>query len=222
MKPGLANMSMSVHYPRSGSPLRASALCLGAFALLYGGSFYTRDWRTAVPEGGHSVVPAPLARTAKIVEPLPRAAQPVARTEPDVTGALASRSDRAQHRSELPRPGLQRQRSARMQPLRQTPAVGTAPLCLASNVSQTQSSTLARVRLLRRPGRALAFQGRRDARGVARQFRAVDIARSRQRNVKHLSDAPRSRSHKHNPIAKAHGLAHVVGHGHDRFAAFLP
>ena len=85
-------MSMS----RSGSRLRVTALCLGAFALLYGGSFYTRDWRTAVPQGAHAVersgvraavVAAPLARTAKLDEPLPRAAQPAARTEPDVTGA---------------------------------------------------------------------------------------------------------------------------------------
>src|SRR3954451_8955854 len=100
MKPGSANMSMS----RSGSRLRVIALCLGAFALLYGGSFYTRDWRTAVPEGAHpversgvraAVVAAPLARTAKLDKPLPRAAKPAARTEPYVTGALASRSDRA-------------------------------------------------------------------------------------------------------------------------------
>src|SRR6476659_7413542 len=94
IKPGLANMSIS----RSGSRLRVTALCLGAFALLYGGSFYTRDWRTAVPEGAHPIeragvraaaVAAPLARTAKLDEPRPPAAQPIARTEPDVTGALA-------------------------------------------------------------------------------------------------------------------------------------
>src|SRR3954467_14768583 len=143
-------MSMSVHYHRSGSRLRVIALCLGAFALLYGGSFYTRDWRTAVPQGAHpversavraGVVAAPLARTAKLDEPLPRAAQPAARTEPDVTGALASRSDRARHRSELPRPGLQRQRSARMQPLRQMPTAGTAPKIAVASVGPASAIT---------------------------------------------------------------------------------
>jgi len=150
MKPGLANMSMSVHYPRSGSRLRVTALCLGAFALLYGGSFYTHEWRTAVPEGAHPVeragvravvVAAPLARTAKIGEPPPRAAQLVARTEPDVTGTLASRSGRAQHRSELPRPSLQRQRAARNQPLRQRSTGGTAPKIAVASVGPASAIT---------------------------------------------------------------------------------
>src|SRR3954453_20114797 len=107
-------MSMPVHCRRSGSRSRVTALCLGAFALLYGGSFYTRDWRTTVPDGARPVAAgirsaaAPLATVAKLDEPPPRAAQVVARSEPDVTGALASRSERGR-----PEPRSSRQRATR-------------------------------------------------------------------------------------------------------------
>jgi hypothetical protein len=114
---------MSIHYHRSGSRLRVTALCLGAFALLYGGSFYTRDWRTAVPDGARPIeqagvraaaVAAPLATVAKLDEPPLRAAPGVARAEPDVTGALASRSERSElrpsrQRATPKRPPVQKQ-----------------------------------------------------------------------------------------------------------------
>src|SRR4051794_36223393 len=82
-------MSMLVRPQRSRSRLRAAALCLGAVALLYGGSFYTRDWRSVVAHAGQPAgepVPARANVALHTAEMKPTEA-PV-RVEPEVTGAL--------------------------------------------------------------------------------------------------------------------------------------
>jgi hypothetical protein len=121
----LSNMCMSVRYHGSGSRLRVTVLCVGAFALLYGGSFYTRDWRTAVPHGARPVeqaavrsarLAASLVTVAKVDEPPPSAG--VARAEPDVTGALASRLELAEDRPK--RPSRQRAPQKRTPPQKET------------------------------------------------------------------------------------------------------
>jgi len=84
-----AAMRTSAQRHRSGSRLRAAALCFGAVALLYGGSFYTRDWRSVVAHAGQPAgEPLPARATVALhaAETKPTAA-PV-RVEPEVTGAL--------------------------------------------------------------------------------------------------------------------------------------
>src|SRR4051794_8769572 len=73
----------------SGSRLRAAGLCLGAVALLYGGSFYTRDWRSVVAHAGQPAgeqLPARANVALHAAETKPTEA-PV-RIGPEVTGAL--------------------------------------------------------------------------------------------------------------------------------------
>ena len=90
---------MSAHYEGSGSRLPAVGFCLGAVAMLYGGSFYTRDWRPVVHKAGQPVaeqvsarsafVARPMAPDAKPAEPPSRLVELTARVEPEVTGAVA-------------------------------------------------------------------------------------------------------------------------------------
>src|SRR5215210_4098939 len=90
---------MWAHHNGSGSCLRVTGLCLGAFALLYGGSFYTRDWRPVVHQAGQplgetvsarSTVAAarPLTLDARPAEVPARIAERTTRAEPEVTGAV--------------------------------------------------------------------------------------------------------------------------------------
>jgi len=90
---------MSAYHHGSGSRLPAIGFCLGAVALLYGGSFYTRDWRPVVHQAGQSVteqvsarsasVARPMAPDAKPAEPRSRLVELTARVEPEVTGAVS-------------------------------------------------------------------------------------------------------------------------------------
>ena len=67
--------------------------------MLYGGSFYTRDWRPVVHKAGQPVaeqvsarsafVARPMAPDAKPAEPPSRLVELTARVEPEVTGAVA-------------------------------------------------------------------------------------------------------------------------------------
>src|SRR5215210_2704243 len=85
------------HHNGSGSRLRVSGFCLGAFALLYGGSFYTRDWRPVVHRAGQALAETVSARSTKLAagpiafakpaEP-PRVDERTTHAEPEVTGAL--------------------------------------------------------------------------------------------------------------------------------------
>ena len=127
-------MGMSVHLQGSGSRLPVAVVCLGAVALLYAGSFYTRDWRPVVHQAGRplaetasarSTVAAarPMALDAKPAEVPARIAERTTRAEPEVTGALsrspepgasspaavkaASPSEQAGPSSEAPPPRLQ-------------------------------------------------------------------------------------------------------------------
>src|SRR5215212_2260892 len=92
-------MGMSVHLQGSGSRLPVAVVCLGAFAFLYGGSFYTRDWRPVVHQAGRplaetvsarsTVVAArPMTLDAKPAEVPARMAERTTRAEPEVTGAV--------------------------------------------------------------------------------------------------------------------------------------
>jgi hypothetical protein len=116
-------------YPQSGSRLTVTAACLGAVVLLYGGSFFTRDWRApAFHQPGQPLAEQAALRpirgaarpmTAEVIpaEP-PRAAVHTTRIEPEVTSALprgseplasspaAATSDRAGPSAETPPPGL--------------------------------------------------------------------------------------------------------------------
>src|SRR5215210_5096467 len=127
------------HHNGSGSRLRAACFCLGAFALLYGGSFYTRDWRPVVHEAGQPVAETVSARStvaaaqpmtldAKPAEVPARIAERATRAEPEITGALprspelvasspaaakaAPASERAVHSSDAPLPSIERQPTA--------------------------------------------------------------------------------------------------------------
>ena len=90
---------MSAHYQASGSRLPAVGFCVAAVVLLYGGSFYTRDWRPVVHQAGQPVaeqgsarsalVARPTASDAKPAEPPTRFVERTARVEPEVTGAVA-------------------------------------------------------------------------------------------------------------------------------------
>src|SRR5690349_8136555 len=86
-------------YHRSGSRLRVPAACLGAVAVLYLGSFFTRDWRAPAPDQPGqpraeqiSVRPIRGAVRREAVEAVPadpvRVAIPVPRVDPEVTGAV--------------------------------------------------------------------------------------------------------------------------------------
>src|SRR5215212_172997 len=92
-------MGMSVHLQGSGSRLPVAVVCLGAVALLYAGSFYTRDWRPVVHQAGRpltetvsarSTVAAarPMTLDAKPAEVPARIAERTTRAEPEVTGAV--------------------------------------------------------------------------------------------------------------------------------------
>jgi hypothetical protein len=125
-------MAMWAHHNGSGSCLRVTSLCLGAFALLYGGSFYTRDWRPMVHQAGQPLAETVSARStvaaaqpttldAKPTEVPARIAEHTTRAEPEVTGAVprspepvasspaaaASSSEQAGPSSEAPPPRLQ-------------------------------------------------------------------------------------------------------------------
>ena len=90
---------MSAYHQRSGSPLRVAGICLLTITLLYGGSFYTRDWRLAVHQAGQPVAEQPIRPTKGAVRPVAIEAQPTqlpARVvaqpvpvEPEVTGAVS-------------------------------------------------------------------------------------------------------------------------------------
>src|SRR4051794_38100301 len=82
-------MRTSAQRHRSGSRLRAAGLCFGAVALLYGGSFYTRDWRSVVAHAGQpaSEQLPPRATVALHAGGMKPTETPV-RVEPEVTGAL--------------------------------------------------------------------------------------------------------------------------------------
>ena len=89
---------MSAYHQRSGSPLRVAGFCLLAITLLYGGSFYTRDWRVAVHQAGQPVAEQPIRPMRGAVRPVATEAMPTqlpARVaanavyaEPEVTGAV--------------------------------------------------------------------------------------------------------------------------------------
>src|SRR4051794_34337320 len=89
-------MGMSAHLQGSGSRLQVTGLCLGAVALLYSGSFYTRDWRLVVHQAGQPLAEQVLVRSiklaaepmanAKSAEPPARIAERTTRAEPEVTG----------------------------------------------------------------------------------------------------------------------------------------
>ena len=90
---------MSAYHQRSGSPLRVAGLSLLAITLLYGGSFYTRDWRVAVHQAGQPLAeqlirPSRGAMRPVAIEAMPtqlpaRVATQAAHAEPEVTGAVA-------------------------------------------------------------------------------------------------------------------------------------
>ena len=90
---------MSAHYQASGSRLPAVGFCVAAVALLYGGSFYTRDWRPVVHQAGQPVAEQGSARSALVARPMALDTKPAgpptrlveltARVEPEVTGAVA-------------------------------------------------------------------------------------------------------------------------------------
>jgi hypothetical protein len=83
-------MSPSPYPSGSGSRLRTIGVCCGALALLfYVTSFYTRDWRAAVPPvGQRAAEPAPAgARSApRLAEA--RLARPAARVDVATTGSV--------------------------------------------------------------------------------------------------------------------------------------
>jgi len=73
-------------YHRSGSRLRATAICLGGIALIYGGSFFTRDWRAPKAH----LPGQPLAEQAA-VRPIRAAARPVVVETTDSVAAATPR-----------------------------------------------------------------------------------------------------------------------------------
>jgi hypothetical protein len=130
---------MSTYHQRSGSRLPAVGFCLGAVALLYGGSFYTRDWRPVIHRAGQPVTAPVSARSALEARPLSpdvkpselpaRVAVHTVRVEPEVTGALPkgpeplaspppaataapARSGQASPSSEVPPPHVEAQATA--------------------------------------------------------------------------------------------------------------
>jgi len=83
-------MSVSITVQRSPSWRAATVLSMGALMLLYGGSFYTRDWRPAAPQAERSTERQATARS----DATPRLdrvthAEPRPLIEPETTGALA-------------------------------------------------------------------------------------------------------------------------------------
>jgi hypothetical protein len=90
---------MSAYHQRSGSPLRVAGLSLLAITLLYGGSFYTRDWRLAVHQAEQPLAEQPIrpsrgAMRPVAIEAMPtqlpaRVATQAAHAEPEVTGAVS-------------------------------------------------------------------------------------------------------------------------------------
>src|SRR3954470_23623882 len=73
-------------YHRSGSRLRATAICLGGIALVYGVWFFTRDWRA--PEAH---LPGQPRAEQAAVRPIRAAARPVV---VETTGSVAAATPR--------------------------------------------------------------------------------------------------------------------------------
>src|SRR5436190_12168198 len=68
----------------------------------------------------------------------------------------------------------------------------------------------------------MAFQGACDRTGVPCQLNAIDIARSRERDIELLADAPGIPRKQDHAIGEADGFAHVMGDEDDRFSSLLP
>src|SRR3954453_6955924 len=81
-------MSASITVQRSSSWRAATVLSVGALMLLYGASFYTRDWRSAVPQAERSTERQATARPDGVIR-----AEPRPLIEPETTGALAGAAE---------------------------------------------------------------------------------------------------------------------------------
>ena len=121
-------MTTSVRQQRLRSHLKTAGVCFGAFLLVYATSFYTRDWRTVVPQPGQAnaehrpvrpmlatpvmeaaLTEAPVRREPEVTGSLPKEAEPVARPPAAVTTAptAAPRSPAERSEPALPRSRVQ-------------------------------------------------------------------------------------------------------------------
>src|SRR5215217_5475526 len=101
-------MITSVQQQRLHSRLKTAGVCFGALMLIYANSFYTRDWRTVVPQPGQitaeqrpvrlkvapwvmeaTLTEGPVWRDPEITGSLPKDAAPLAR--PPATQTVAPR-----------------------------------------------------------------------------------------------------------------------------------
>ena len=91
-------MTTSVRQQRLRSHLKTAGVCFGAFLLVYATSFYTRDWRTVVPQPGQAnaehrpvrpMLATPVMEAALTEAPI--------RHEPEVTGSLPKEAEPVAH-----------------------------------------------------------------------------------------------------------------------------
>src|SRR4051794_2495814 len=87
-------MSVSIEVQRSRSWRAATAFLGGAPMLLYGGSFYTRDWKSVVPQAELSTERQATVRPNAALRPdRTTLAEPRPLIEPEATGALAGAAE---------------------------------------------------------------------------------------------------------------------------------
>ena len=87
-------MTTSVQQQRLRSRLTTAGVCFGAFLLICANSFYTRDWRTVVPQPGQATAEQRPVRS-KVAAPVMEATLTEApvRREPEVTGTLPKEAE---------------------------------------------------------------------------------------------------------------------------------
>lgn len=79
---------------RSGSRLRTAGLCFGMFVLLYGTSFYTRDWRSLVSHSGQPAVEQASVRSKVAAHSAEtKLTEAPVWVEPEVTGSLPKNAE---------------------------------------------------------------------------------------------------------------------------------
>ncbi len=69
-------MNLSTPLRMSGSRLGVAGVCLASLVLLYGASFFTRDWRTVVPQPGLVAAEPVFTRAKPTLRPTESLAEP--------------------------------------------------------------------------------------------------------------------------------------------------
>lgn len=145
-------MSPSTPFRHAGSRIGTFGFRVGALALLfYGASFYTRDWRSAVPEMGQPGQAQAASRSMASQPAWVDPSKPSSAIEPTMTGALprtveaapetatpqASASSREKTKPAVPRSPARHEQTKRTQTAAASKAKQSSPVDLPASVPET-------------------------------------------------------------------------------------